>query len=166
MNNEDKINIIPIPCPQKWDDMGKDEKMKEGHTARMCDACQHHIHDISEMSARQIITLRDKLSDKGQKFCGMVRQPASSNVSRLQHFSLACTMAMAPIALVACGGNTTNHNGDSITPPNKTSGSQNQNLLDHHGPAVGMVARPQVDNEARPKLRMVTGMIALPPEKR
>ncbi len=175
MNDKDKTNLIPIPCHQKWEDMGKDETMKEGHTARMCDECQHHIHDISDMSAKQIINLKTELSLKGQKLCGMVRQPAQSNVTRLQRFSLVCTMAMSPVALVACGGNPSYNTGNGATPPNKPSGYHNHDNLNYHGPAVGLIARPPlvVGRVAPPPEvagivtapRIVSGMIALPPKE-
>lgn len=101
MKQPQKEHLIPEPCHLKWSDLGKDEMRNDGHIARMCDQCQHHVHDLSGMSAQQIIDLKENLQQKGQELCGMVRQPSSS---RLQRFSLMWIAAMAPIALVACAG--------------------------------------------------------------
>jgi len=141
MNDRNVENLIPTPCHQKWEDMGEDETMQEGHTARMCDECQHHVHDISDMSSEQIIDLKTKLNQQGQKLCGMVRQPSSS---KLQRFSLVCIAAMAPIALVACGGSSYPTSPPRIEQPTSPHQIPTQKPRPYFPPGVlGKVAAPQ-----------------------
>ncbi|QJW92821.1 hypothetical protein [Frigoriglobus tundricola] len=42
---------IPVPCPMRWEEMHGDRR------TRFCDACQQHVHDVSELSRAEAIQL-------------------------------------------------------------------------------------------------------------
>ncbi len=155
--NDNIKKWIPKPCHLKWDDLNDDEQMAEGHIARNCDECEHHVHDLTGMSAEQIIKLQNETAAKGEKLCGMLREaPSSEKLTDAQHLrklrrvSLASIATIAPIALASCTNTAPNQSDQPILPTQPSTPTAKPFPIDH---------KPERDLEKYP--RFPPGMVGL-----
>lgn len=114
--NKDLLPTIKAPCPKKWDELDGDAKR------RFCSECQLHVHNLSEMSARE---RSDFLQAPGHK-CGAYRlTPQTHTISLrwwrildlLRIFRPALTGLAFLIALFTGGCATTNREKENCPAP-------------------------------------------------
>lgn len=66
---------VPAPCPKKWDEMIGGDK------ARLCQSCDKHIHNISEMTRGEV---RKLLFQSKESVCVYLEKDAAGKVQTLK----------------------------------------------------------------------------------
>lgn len=112
--NKDLLPKIKAPCPKKWDELDGDAKR------RFCSECKLHVHNLSEMSARE---RSDFLCSPGRK-CGAYLQTPHTRTVRLGlwrfldrlRLTRPAVAALALFAAVFGGGCATTYRKDPACP--------------------------------------------------
>lgn len=156
--NNDADSLIPNACPKQWSELGADEQLQTGGlktTARHCSQCDHHVHDISDLSRVEVLSLKAEL---GGKLCGVICGQNTKKPVNLSGFSkpLMIGTSIAGLALASCT-------------PQSTTPDRRPMILGKVAPSQKEAAKPvafpgykklEPQHQAR-KFDMVIGIVAL-----
>jgi hypothetical protein len=142
---------VASPCPKSWGAMNGDSKR------RYCDHCEHHVHNLSEMTASE---RRDVLATKG-RVCitytanarGELISHADSNgllalLSRMRLAFVAIVAAIVPFGLSSCAMRTL---GKPAPPPPNPEEVQTELNSDGSCTTLGIMAERSASNNPPPK---------------
>ncbi len=103
--------LIPTPCHKQWSELGADELVRNSEcqtTARHCSQCDHHVHDISDLSRAEVLSLKAEL---GGKLCGMLCSQDEKKTAPRPSLSKPFIIgtSIAGLALASCSPHTPTH---------------------------------------------------------